>query len=120
MSAKSTALVWLGIAGGVALLYYLAKKEVTAAANAVNPLNPNNVFNTATTDVYQSLTGSQGDIGTDLYNLLHPGNPATSGTPMYFVYDANGALEYDSNGNLLTSNYPPGSAQNPNPNPNAA
>ena len=117
MSTKNTALFWLAIGGGIALLYYLAKKEVTAAANAINPLNPGNVFNTATTDLYQTVTGSQGSIGTDLYNILNPGQAPAVPNATYFVYDANGNLEYDSNGNLKLSSYPPGTLQNPNPNP---
>lgn len=120
MSVKSSALFWLGIAGGVALLYYLAKKEVSAAASAINPLNPENVFNTGATDIYQATTGSQGSIGTDIYNLLHPGQAPAVPNATYFVYDAAGNLEYDNNGNLMLSGYPPGTPQNPNPNPHVA
>ena len=117
MNAKREALFWLAIAAGVGLLYYLAKKELGAAATAVNPLNPNNVFNTGATSLYQGITGSQGSIGTDIYNALHPGQASTTPGASYFVYDASGNLEYDSGGNLLTSSYPPGTPQNPYPNP---
>ena len=107
----SNFIVLLG-AGGL-LAYYLIKK----GAAAINPLNPNNVANTSFNALYQGVTGSQGSLGTDLYNTLNPYNP-NSGTSTYFVYDANGNLTRDSSGNLVLSSYPPGSTQNPYPNPN--
>jgi hypothetical protein len=49
------------------------------AANAVNPLNNDNIINQGFTSVYQAVTGSGGTLGTGLYDITHDGtlNPAS-------------------------------------------
>lgn len=64
----------LGIAAliGGYLLYRKASGVVGTAAQAINPANPENIINQGATSVYQSVTGSSGSIGGDIYDLLHP------------------------------------------------
>jgi len=69
------ALIGAGVAGLVAI--YLAKKTVDAvpkALEAVNPFNYDNVINQGATSLYQWATGSNGTIGTDLYDATHGGS----------------------------------------------
>lgn len=57
------------------LLYIGARKAAEQAAEvieAVTPWNPENVFNQGAVGVYQAVSGSEGSIGSDLYDLLHP------------------------------------------------
>lgn len=70
----------LAIGGGLVAVY-LAKKAGGAAAsavNAVNPFNNDNVINRGFTSVYQTVTGSEGTLGTDIYDITHP--PGTENT----------------------------------------
>jgi hypothetical protein len=64
-------------------------ETVKDAAQAINPLNEDNLINQGATSVYQAVTGSTGNIGTDLYDANHGGvltdvswwqwaNPATA------------------------------------------
>lgn len=70
-----TALTWVGIGGAVALLYYLGKKEVVAAASAVNPLNNNNIIAQAANALVSLPSTAAGQpattVGTGLYDELH-------------------------------------------------
>ncbi|MGI0069697.1 MAG: hypothetical protein ACREAN_05520 [Nitrosopumilaceae archaeon] len=116
--AQKTIMIWLGLGVGALIIYEFVKNQVGKAAQAVNPINPNNIFNSATNDVYQAITGSQGSIGTDIYNLINT-TPA-SGTAMYFVYNQSGNLVIDpSTGAPQETSYPPGTPQNPYPNPHS-
>jgi len=87
----------VGAAGAGAVLAYVlyrgAGKAVEVlgdAAHAINPMNNNNVINRSATDIYQTAFGTQGTIGTDLYDALHGG-----------VLDWGGALDPSSDNNLI-------------------
>lgn len=45
----------------------------------LNPANPQNPVNEAAVGVYQWLTGSQGTIGTDIYNYTHNDDGSVKG-----------------------------------------
>ncbi len=62
--------------GVVALLaaWYLKNKTVQTVkdvGNAVNPVNPDNVINGWFNEAYQSVTGSEGTLGTDLADYFN-------------------------------------------------
>lgn len=66
----------VAIAAGLVIVgvWYLKNKAtetVTDAANAVNPTNPDNVINAGFNSVYQSVTGSDGSLGTDLADYFN-------------------------------------------------
>jgi hypothetical protein len=76
MSVKGD-LIAVGIAGGVLLAAaWYAKRKVGEAAQAVapyvDPTDSRNVVNQAATGLYQTVTGSTGTIGGDLYDYWHP------------------------------------------------
>lgn len=69
----------LAVTGAVLVLgvWYLAHKTKQAAkevAQAVNPLNQDNIFNTGFDAVYQSLTGSKDTLGADIADWIHGTN----------------------------------------------
>ena len=107
---QKSALFWVTLIGGGGLvLYYLSKKAASAVGSAVS---------TAATDVGQTVASPF----EWLYSAVTGNTPmqtfdTTGGSGTYFVYDANGNLTYDANNNLVLSQYPPGTPQNPNPNP---
>jgi len=54
--------------------WYLKKKAgetIQEVGQAVNPTNPDNVINQGFNSVYQSVTGSEGTLGTDLADFFH-------------------------------------------------
>lgn len=57
---------------GLAFVLYKAGGLAGDALQAVNPLNNDNIINQGATSVYQGITGSDGTIGTDLYDVTHP------------------------------------------------
>ena len=64
------------IVGGVAVLgaWYLKNKAVETvkdAGQAVNPLNPDNIFNRGAQSIWDQFTDGKGTIGTDIYDWLH-------------------------------------------------
>lgn len=76
MSVKSD-LIAVGIAGGVLLAaaWYAKRKLAQVAEDVapyVNPADDRNLVNQAVTGFYQSVTGSKGSIGGDLYDYWHP------------------------------------------------
>ncbi|MGA9853409.1 MAG: hypothetical protein WBR15_10840 [Gammaproteobacteria bacterium] len=111
-------LVVVGAAIGLWVLY----EAITNGLEALNPFNNGNIINNGFNSAYQSLTGSSGTLGSDLYDLLNPNAANGSGTSSsYFVYDANGNLVQSPDGSgPETSSSPPGSSGNPYPNPDAA
>lgn len=79
MKVDQNTVLW-GLAG-VAGAYFLGKwivkdaaGEVGKAAQAINPVNHDNVFNKGANSLYQAITGSSGTIGTDIADWLHPVN----------------------------------------------
>jgi hypothetical protein len=78
-------LLLIGMAVALIGGYFLVKKGVPAALNAVNPLNNNNVINQAATAAYQDITGSTGTIGTDIYDVTHDGtlDPTSTNNILY-------------------------------------
>lgn len=74
MSTATNIKIGLAIAGGIAL-FLVARKAGQVAGDvvhAVNPLNNDNIINRGFTDVYQTVTGSDGTLGTDIYDFTHP------------------------------------------------
>jgi hypothetical protein len=70
----------IGAACAGVVLAFAAKKAagqvvetVKDVAGAINPLNEDNVINQTVTGAYQAVTGSNGTIGTDLYDANHGG-----------------------------------------------
>lgn len=45
-----------------------AGDAAAAVARALNPFNNDNIINRGATSVYQAVTGSEGTIGTDIYD----------------------------------------------------
>jgi hypothetical protein len=70
---QKNVLTWGGLAAAAYLAYEYFAGEVASAANAIDPLNPNNVFNTAANAVVAAVPGadSGGTIGTDIYSATH-------------------------------------------------
>lgn len=78
MSLKGDVIA-IGVAGVVLIAAsWLAKRKLTqagsAAANAVNPFNNDNVINQGAQSIWQAVTGSTGTIGGDIYDYFHPSN----------------------------------------------
>jgi hypothetical protein len=44
----------------------------SATVTAVNPTSSDNLANRAAVSIYQTVTGSTGTMGSDLYDWLHP------------------------------------------------
>jgi len=61
----------------VAYMVYRSSKAVAGvvadAAEAINPLNNQNIINRGFTNIYQGVTGSEGTLGTDIYDGFHGG-----------------------------------------------
>lgn len=53
-------------------VYYLLKKEVSSAGQAVNPLNNDNIFYSGANALGASLTGQENfNLGHYIYDLTH-------------------------------------------------
>lgn len=64
------------IVGGVAVIgaWYLKNKAVETvkdAGQAVNPVNPDNIFNRGAQSIWDQFTDGKGTIGTDIYDWIH-------------------------------------------------
>ena len=83
------------VVAGLALAYALYKGAgavadvVGDAAQAVNPLNNDNVINRGFTSIYQGVTGSEGTLGTDVYDIVHSGvvDPTSDNNLIYRGYN---------------------------------
>jgi len=65
-----------GGAVAAVVVFVLARKAagvVGEAVGAINPFNTDNIINQGVTSVYQTVTGSTGTIGTDIYDATHGG-----------------------------------------------
>lgn len=71
----------IGMGVAVAVLGYLAwKKGLPAIGNAVNPVNPDNVFYSGTNAVGEALTGEEGfSLGAWLYDVTHTSTDTING-----------------------------------------
>ncbi len=64
---------------GLALAYMMTRgagkavEAVKDAAQAINPLNNDNIINKGFTSIYQGVTGSEGTLGGDFYDATHGG-----------------------------------------------
>jgi hypothetical protein len=67
------------VVAGLALAYVVYRSGAAVvdvvgdAAQAINPLNNDNVINRGFTNLYQGVTGSTGSLGTDAYDIVHSG-----------------------------------------------
>jgi len=104
MSAQSKTITWAVLIGGAGLIAYLLYKKTAATVSAA----ATTVGSTLASPFEALYTAVTGNSPTNLLIGAH-----------YFVYDQNGALTYDSNGNLVITSSPPGTPGNPYPNPNA-
>lgn len=76
---------------GLAIAYMVyrgagaAAEAVGDAAEAVNPFNNDNVINQGFTSLYKSITGSGGNLGTDIYDAVHGGvfDPSSENNLVY-------------------------------------
>lgn len=75
-----TMLIVAAAAAGVYLVYKLWH-GAGAAVEAVNPVNPDNIFSEGAGAVSSALGGS-GSLGSDIYNWFHPTD--SGGTPVPF------------------------------------
>lgn len=66
-----TALILAGIAGAAYLVY-----RSRSIGQAVNPLNPDNVFYSGASDVATQISGHETTFGGWLWEVLHPGQAA--------------------------------------------
>ena len=74
MKLTNKQLLGVGVAGVVALWYLKKKAGETAAAvgNAINPVNPENVFYAGVNNVGEALTGDEAfSLGSWLYGVTH-------------------------------------------------
>lgn len=66
----------IGVGAGVVVLGLLAGRQARDSAgsvvDAVNPINPDNVFYRGANSVLQIFTGDQGTLGTKIYDWFHP------------------------------------------------
>lgn len=89
MSLKTDGLIVAGVALALIGAAWYAKNKIAQVGSTlvdtakavvpyVNPADSSNIVNQGATSLYQSLTGSTGSIGGDLYDLLHsqPDQPA--------------------------------------------
>jgi hypothetical protein len=66
------------VAGGAVVLVigYVLKKQAEAAvstvAQAVNPVNPENIFYTGASSLTSAVTGNQTSLGSQIYDWLNP------------------------------------------------
>lgn len=108
--SQSKVLTWIVILGGGALLAeYFIKKAASGVSTAASAVS-NTVGGAVASPfewLYTQISGNPAPLQNE---------PTTSGQT-YFVYDQNGNLVTDSSGNLVTTSYPPGTPQNPYPNP---
>jgi hypothetical protein len=84
---KFTTDVKLIAAGAVVLgigAWWLQKRGADVLS-AIDPTNNDNVINHAFTDAYQGITGSNGTLGADLYDITHNGtfNPTSPNNILY-------------------------------------
>lgn len=80
--------VLIGAGIGLCVALYLAKRGADAVGkglDAINPTDPNNIINRAAESVYQTVTGSDGTIGGDIYDATHGGrlDPTSSNNGIY-------------------------------------
>ena len=85
-------LLLVGVGIALVAVYYIQKGASTAVsavvdgagavAQAVNPINDQNIFNQGATAVFQKTTGSNDTIGGSIYNFFHgdAGDVATAPT----------------------------------------
>lgn len=89
-------IIGLGI-GAAVIAALVLKKAATVgvevigdAAQAINPLNQNNVINQGANSIYQAATGSKGSMGGDFYDATHGG-----------MLDWGGIVNPTSNNNVI-------------------
>lgn len=71
-------LIALGV-GAALVLGYFAKKGAVAVANAVNPVNHDNVFATAVNSVGQATSGdSSWSLGGAVWDFFHPSDASSA------------------------------------------
>ncbi len=71
---KYGTLIALG-AGVVLVIGYFAKKAAVATANAINPVNHDNVFSTSVNSIGGALTNDNNwTLGGQIYDWIHPNN----------------------------------------------
>lgn len=73
MTFTNKQLIGMGVAALV-IGWYVRRQTIETAkevAQAVNPVNPDNVINAWFEDAYQRVTGSERTPGGDLYHWLH-------------------------------------------------
>ena len=104
MSAQSKTITWAVLIGGAGLIAYLLYKKTAATVSAA-ATTVGSTLASPFEALYTAVTGNS------------PTNLLTGA--QYFVYDQNGALTYDSNGNPVITSSPPSTPGNPYPNPNA-
>jgi len=78
--------------GGIVVVYWLwkgqLKHDTKAVAQAINPVNPDNVFNRAFEGSYQGIVGSDQPPGADLYDKSHNPDGTVKGgswSPFYWL-----------------------------------
>lgn len=78
--SKIPAPLWY-VLGGLAVLgflYWKGGKAIKAAANAVNPVNHDNVFSSGVNDIGSAVSGDDSfSLGAKIYDWTHPGDPFT-------------------------------------------
>ncbi len=98
--------VIIGAGIGLCVALYLAKRGADAVGkglDAINPTNPDNIINQGVESVYQTVTGSNGTIGGDIYDATHGGklDPTSSNNAASSTVDWIGqAISGDKNWNL--------------------
>jgi hypothetical protein len=70
--------VGVGLAAGAALVAILYRRQIaqaaTDAAQAINPVNPDNIFAQGANAAVSAVAGKQTTIGGELYDLTHDEN----------------------------------------------
>lgn len=94
-SVRGVDFTGMAILAGVLIAVYLGY-EFVKHISLFNPASQNNLINTGVDSLYQSLTGSEGTLGSDLGDLIDPvGNVnASPAVPMCYKRTASGALVY--------------------------